>query len=72
MPSRPSAWPAARACARWRQYFRGVDHHRYGFGRGDPRCHFLNYFGHVIKEMGARMEDFALEFLNVAERDIEA
>ncbi len=43
-----------------------------GLGAAIPAAIFYNYFGHVIKEMGARMEDFALEFLNVAERDIEA
>ena len=37
-----------------------------------PAAIFYNYFGHIIKEMGARMEDFSLEFLNVAERTWEA
>ncbi len=36
-----------------------------------PAAIFYNYFGHIIKEMGARMEDFSLEFLNVAERTWE-
>lgn len=36
-----------------------------------PAAIFYNYFGHNIKEMGARMEDFALEFLNLTERNIE-
>jgi len=25
----------------------------------------------VLKELGARMEDFSMEFLNLAERDLE-
>jgi biopolymer transport protein TolQ len=33
-----------------------------------PAAIFYNYFGHIIKEIGARMEDFSLEFLNVTER----
>lgn len=33
-----------------------------------PAAIFYNYFGHVIREMGARMEDFAMEFMNFAER----
>jgi biopolymer transport protein TolQ len=33
-----------------------------------PAAIFFNIFGHRIKEMGSRMEDFALEFLNMTER----
>jgi biopolymer transport protein TolQ len=33
-----------------------------------PAAIFYNHFGHVIKEIGARMDDFALEFLNMTER----
>lgn len=33
-----------------------------------PAAVFYNHFGHAIREMGARMEDFALEFLNLTER----
>jgi biopolymer transport protein TolQ len=33
-----------------------------------PAAVFYNYFGHMLKEMGARMDDFALEFINLAER----
>lgn len=33
-----------------------------------PAAIFYNYFGHLIREMGARMDDFSLEFLNLAER----
>jgi len=43
-----------------------------GLGAAIPAAIFYNYFGHVIREMGARMEDFSMEFLNVAERNIEA
>jgi biopolymer transport protein TolQ len=33
-----------------------------------PAAIFYNHFGHSIREMGARMDDFALEFLNLTER----
>jgi len=33
-----------------------------------PAAIFYNYFGHTIREIGARMDDFSLEFLNLAER----
>jgi biopolymer transport protein TolQ len=33
-----------------------------------PAAIFYNYFGHIIREIGARMDDFSLEFLNLAER----
>jgi biopolymer transport protein TolQ len=33
-----------------------------------PAAIFFNIFGHKIKEMGSRMDDFALEFLNMTER----
>ena len=36
-----------------------------------PAAVFYNYFGHSIKEMGTRMEDFSLEFLNATERMFE-
>jgi biopolymer transport protein TolQ len=39
-----------------------------GLGAAIPAAIFYNYFGHVIREMGARMEDFSLEFMNFAER----
>jgi biopolymer transport protein TolQ len=32
-----------------------------------PAAIFYNYFGHVLRELGARMEDFTLEFLNLTE-----
>ena len=34
-----------------------------------PAAIFYNVFGTRIKEMGTRMEDFAIEFQNLAERD---
>lgn len=33
-----------------------------------PAAIFYNQFSHSIKEMGARMDDFSMEFLNMAER----
>lgn len=33
-----------------------------------PAAIFYNHFGHVLKEMGARMDDFTLEFMNLIER----
>ena len=36
-----------------------------------PAAVFYNYFGHSVREMGARMEDFSLEFLNTTERAFE-
>jgi biopolymer transport protein TolQ len=33
-----------------------------------PAAIFYNHFSHKIREMGARMDDFSLEFLNLAER----
>lgn len=36
-----------------------------------PAAVFYNIFGTRIKELGTRMEDFAIEFQNVAERDFE-
>jgi len=33
-----------------------------------PAAIFYNVFGHRIRELGARLEDFSLEFLNLAER----
>jgi len=37
-----------------------------------PAAIAYNYFGHTIREIGARMDDFALEFLNLAERTFGA
>jgi biopolymer transport protein TolQ len=36
-----------------------------------PALIFYNHFGHAIREMAARMDDFCLEFLNAAERSFE-
>jgi biopolymer transport protein TolQ len=36
-----------------------------------PAAVFYNFFGNAVKEMGARMEDFSLEFLNMTERNFE-
>jgi len=36
-----------------------------------PAAVAYNYFGHKLKEIGARMEDFSIEFLNMAERSFE-
>lgn len=36
-----------------------------------PAAVFYNFFSHGLKEFGARMEDFSLEFLNMAERTFE-
>lgn len=33
-----------------------------------PAAIFYNHFGHVLKEMGATMDDFSLEFMNLVER----
>ncbi len=33
-----------------------------------PAAIFYNQFGHSLKEMGTRMDDFSLEFLNLIER----
>ena len=39
-----------------------------GLAAAIPAAIFYNHFGHTIREIGARMDDFALEFLNMAER----
>jgi biopolymer transport protein TolQ len=36
-----------------------------------PAAVAYNGFGHSLKEIGARMEDFSLEFLNLTERNFE-
>jgi len=36
-----------------------------------PAAVFYNYLGNNVKKIGVRMEDFSLEFLNLAERDLE-
>ena len=42
-----------------------------GLAAAIPASIFYNWFGSSIKEFGARMEDFALEFMNLAERNFE-
>jgi biopolymer transport protein TolQ len=39
-----------------------------GLAAAIPAAIFYNHFGHIIREIGARMDDFSLEFLNMAER----
>lgn len=39
-----------------------------GLAAAIPAAIFYNIFGNRIREMGARMDDFSLEFLNMAER----
>jgi biopolymer transport protein TolQ len=33
-----------------------------------PAAIFYNYFGSIVRETGTRMDDFSLEFMNMAER----
>ena len=42
-----------------------------GLAAAIPAAIAYNYYGHVVREIGARMEDFCLEFLNLAERNFE-
>jgi biopolymer transport protein TolQ len=42
-----------------------------GLAAAIPAAIFYNYFGNAIKEIGARMEDFTLEFLNTTEQRFE-
>jgi biopolymer transport protein TolQ len=42
-----------------------------GLAAAIPAAVFYNWFGSSIKEFGARMEDFQLEFLNMTERSLE-
>jgi biopolymer transport protein TolQ len=42
-----------------------------GLAAAIPAAIFYNHFGHVIREFAARMEDFSLEFMNLAERNFE-
>ena len=39
-----------------------------GLAAAIPAAIFYNQFSHTIREIGTRMDDFALEFLNMAER----
>ena len=40
----------------------------FGLVAAIPAAIFYNIFGHRIRELGARMDDFTMEFLNLAER----
>ena len=40
-----------------------------GLAAAIPAAIFYNIYGARIKELGTRMEDFAIEFQNLAERD---
>jgi biopolymer transport protein TolQ len=42
-----------------------------GLGAAIPASIFYNAFGSRIREIGARMDDFSLEFLNLTERNLE-
>ncbi|HUQ95995.1 MAG TPA: MotA/TolQ/ExbB proton channel family protein [Bryobacteraceae bacterium] len=42
-----------------------------GLGAAIPSAIFYNHFGHVIKDMGIRMDEFSLEFMNLMERTFE-
>jgi biopolymer transport protein TolQ len=35
-----------------------------------PAAIFYNHYGYIVREIGARMDDFSLEFLNLAERNL--
>ena len=39
-----------------------------GLAAAIPAAIFYNHFGNIIKEIGVRMDDFSLEFLNLTER----
>lgn len=43
----------------------------FGLAAAIPAAVAYNYFGQIIREFGARMEDFSLEFMNLAERSFE-
>ena len=36
-----------------------------------PAAFFYNHFAHTLKEIGARMDDFSTEFMNMTERSFE-
>jgi len=42
-----------------------------GLAAAIPAAIFYNYFGHLVKEIGARLDDFTMEFLNMTERMFE-
>jgi biopolymer transport protein TolQ len=40
----------------------------FGLFAAIPAAIFYNQFGHMLKDMGSRMDDFSMEFLNLIER----
>jgi len=42
----------------------------FGLFAAIPAAIFYNQFGHAIRQIGTRMDDFSLEFLNLAERSL--
>jgi len=42
----------------------------FGLFAAIPAAIFYNQFGHAIRQIGARMDDFSLEFLNLADRSL--
>lgn len=42
-----------------------------GLAAAIPAAIFYNHFGNALREIGARMDDFSLEFLNLTERNFE-
>ena len=42
-----------------------------GLAAAIPAAIFYNHFGHVVREIGTRMDDFSLEFMNLTERSFE-
>jgi biopolymer transport protein TolQ len=42
----------------------------FGLFAAIPAAVFYNHFGHSLKEMGTRMDDFSLEFINLIERSL--
>ena len=42
-----------------------------GLAAAIPAAIVYNYYGHVVRQIGARMEDFSLEFMNLSERSFE-
>ena len=41
-----------------------------GLAAAIPAAIFYNHFGHQLKEMGERLDDFSLEFLNLVDRSL--
>jgi biopolymer transport protein TolQ len=42
-----------------------------GLAAAIPAAFFYNHFAHMLKEIGARMDDFSTEFMNLTERSFE-